>query len=65
MAGQGIPNLCDLVSRSSDLNGLFLNLHAHGTREGRGVLVLALALLTRSTPGEVGLMLLALGVGEV
>lgn len=73
-----VPHLCDLVTRAADLDDGAPRParaepqrreprahHAHGQARLRVDLALALLLLARRAPREVGLVLLALGVREV
>jgi hypothetical protein len=65
-----VPGLGDLVAWTADLDDIFTHLdllsdHANGKASDAVDFAAAFTLLTRSTAGEVGLMLSALGVGEV
>ena len=62
---QGIPRLRNLVARPSNLDHVPPHLHAHIHAQQVGVLRPAFLLLPRGPPGQVGLVLAALGVEHV
>lgn len=65
LACQGIPDLGDFVTGTTDLDRLLLDLHTHCSGEGGGILIFAFALFAGSATGEVRLVLFALRVGQV
>lgn len=69
LSRHGVADLCDLVPRAANLDDVAARVEAGGDAggqaRGRVDVLLALLLLAGGTAGEVGLVLLALGVGEV
>lgn len=69
LARHGVADLCDFVSGAANLDDVAARAEvggdAGGQAGGRVDVLLALLLLAGGAAGEVGLVLLALGVGEV
>lgn len=65
LASQRVPNLGNLVTGTTDLDSLLLDLYAHCSGERGWILVFAFALFAGGAAGEVRLVLFALRVGQV
>lgn len=64
LSRQRVPRLGDFVTWSTNLDHIFLHLHAHGPRHN-AILRFPFLLFPRGAAREVGLVLAALGVREV